>query len=162
MYYIFNLNPVSRKDIDLTDKPINQGLHQCVGVAYFLNNFTLFQLCFIIALYLFGLCGNGGMDIPCLHQLRIIYRLALLLSFQVKLSKCILFIKLPFAVLDRVQLFFVPACWTVCKSNLSLLLSIPSAGHICAQIISRTAYSRLTIFTLTPYFMVSINFWNGA
>ena len=42
-----------------------------------------------------------------LHQFRIIYRLALLVGFQVNLSKCILFIKLPFAVLDRAQLFFV-------------------------------------------------------
>lgn len=82
-------------------------MRQCIGAAYFLNDLTLFQLCFIIALYLPGLCGNGGMDIPCLHQIRIIYRLALLVGFQVNLSKCILFIKLPFAVLDRAQLIFM-------------------------------------------------------
>ena len=47
------------------------------------------------------------MDILCLHQFRVIYRFPLPVGFQVNLSKRILFIELPFTVLDRVQLIFM-------------------------------------------------------
>ena len=122
-----------------------------VGAAYFLNDLTLFQLCFIIALYLLGLCGNGGMDIPCLHQDPHHIPPCAPGRFPGQLSKCILFIKLPFAVLDRAQLFFVLGLLDRLQIQLILAAVNPQRRtHLCPDCF-RTACSRSAIFTLTPW-----------
>ena len=164
--WIFNLNPLSWKDVNFVDKPVNQSFCQHIGVSDFLHNFLLFQLDFIITFYLLCLCSNDSMNIFGLYQFRVINRFSCSIGFQINLSKRILLIKMPLAVLNRTEFFFMfglldclqiqfilIAINSQCRTHLSpncFKYNLLQICHLYAHTMTRKRFSHLGMTAIKP------------